>query len=99
MLRFAACVLKNQPSLPKSNLRWPKLSLQAQRPRRARSKTSLSAMNGALLQLANGIASADAAPTSQQTAAAEKALGQNAALMKQWEGIKVQSASNQIDVR
>ncbi len=57
-------------------------------PRRARSKTSLSATNGALLQLANGIASADAAPTSQQTAAAEKALGQNAALMKLWEGIK-----------
>jgi len=57
-------------------------------PRRPRSKTSLSAANAALLQLATAIASADAAPTSQQTAAAQKALGQNAALMKQWEGIR-----------
>jgi hypothetical protein len=57
-------------------------------PRRPRSKTSLSGADGALLQLAIGIASADAAPTSQQTAAAEKALAQNAALMRQWEGIK-----------
>jgi photosystem II stability/assembly factor-like uncharacterized protein len=57
-------------------------------PRRPRSKTSLSAANAALLQLATAVASADAAPTSQQTAAAQKALGQNAALMKQWDGIK-----------
>jgi hypothetical protein len=56
--------------------------------RRPRSKTSLSAANAALLQLAIAIASADAEPTSQQTAAAQKALGQNAALMKLWEGIK-----------
>jgi hypothetical protein len=46
-------------------------------------------VNGALLQISTGIASADAAPTSQQTAAAQKALTQMEALLKQWEAIKL----------
>ncbi len=62
-------------------------------PRRPRGKTSLSAVNGALLQLSAGIASADAAPTSQQAAAAQKALTQVEGLIKQWEALKSKMAT------
>jgi len=57
-------------------------------PRRPRNKTSLSSVNAALLQLSSGIAGADAAPTSQQANAAQKALTQMEALLKQWNAIK-----------
>ena len=57
-------------------------------PRRPRSKTSLSGVNGALLQLSTGIAGADAAPTTQQTSAAQKAFSQLDALIKQWDAVK-----------
>jgi hypothetical protein len=57
--------------------------------RRAKGKTALSAVNGALIQISTGIASADAAPTAQQTVAAQKALAQMGALLKQWDAIKV----------
>lgn len=59
--------------------------------RRGRSKTSLSGVNGALLQIAVGIGGADAAPTSQQVAAAEKAFTQLDAFLKQWDAIKAKS--------
>jgi photosystem II stability/assembly factor-like uncharacterized protein len=57
-------------------------------PRRPRSKNSLSSVNAALLQLSTGIAGADAAPTSQQAAAAQKALNQMGALLQQWNSLK-----------
>ena len=61
--------------------------------RHTRGKTSLSAVNGALLQLSVGISTADAAPTLQQTAAAQKALTQLEALLKQWEALKSKIAA------
>ena len=60
-------------------------------PRRPRSKTSLSGVNGALLQLSTGIAGADAAPTTQQTSAAQKAFSQLDALIKQWDAVKAKA--------
>jgi len=45
-------------------------------------------MIGDLSQLIVGIDGADAAPTSQQAAAAEKTLGHTQALLRQWETLK-----------
>jgi len=49
---------------------------------------SLARMIGDLSQLIVGIDGADAAPTSQQAAAAEKTLGHTQALLRQWETLK-----------
>ena len=51
-------------------------------------KPTLSSVRGALAQIAVQLDGADAAPTSQQSAAAEKALGQLNSLLKAWEAIK-----------
>ncbi|MGH9564845.1 MAG: hypothetical protein ACRD4I_02575, partial [Candidatus Angelobacter sp.] len=54
----------------------------------AASKTSLSSMRGALAQITVELDSADAAPTSQETAAAEKSLADLMQLLSEWGAIK-----------
>ena len=87
-VRFAACVSEKQAVTPQIEICPCRTRTFWSAPRRPRAKTSLSSVNAALLQLSTGIAEADAAPTSQQTNAAQKAFNQIEALLKQWNAIK-----------
>ncbi|MGH9568740.1 MAG: hypothetical protein ACRD4F_03830, partial [Candidatus Angelobacter sp.] len=51
-------------------------------------KSTLSSVRGALAQIAVALDSADAAPTSQETAAAEKSLADLKQLLSEWGAIK-----------
>jgi hypothetical protein len=57
-------------------------------PGTAEVKPTLSSVRGALAQLETELDAADAAPTEQQSAAAEKSLGQLDQLLRAWESIK-----------
>ncbi|HEX7285449.1 MAG TPA: hypothetical protein VF532_04665, partial [Candidatus Angelobacter sp.] len=56
--------------------------------RGAAGRATISGVRGALTQISVQLDAADAAPTSQQSAAAEKNLGQLNSLLKAWEAIK-----------